>query len=91
MMKKPFLIKKIGFEREYKALDMLAKKGYICYRVPMSNLPFDIICIDPYEKVLRLIEVKSPKSRLSQRQLYFKQLIEKLNISKVIYEVMVIE
>ena len=90
-MSKPFLIKKIGFEKEYKALDILSKKGYICYRVPMSNLPFDIICIDPYEKALRLIEVKSPKARLTERQRFFKSLIEKLNINKVTYEVMVIE
>ena len=90
-MKRTLLIKTKGFEKEYKALEELSKKGYICYRVPMSNLPFDILCIDPYEKALRLIEVKSPKARLTERQKFFKSLIEKLQISKVTYEVMVVE
>ena len=88
---KSWQIKKIGYEREYKALDILSKQGYICYRVPMSNLPFDIVCIDIQNKLLRLIEVKSPKSQLSKRQKQFKELIEKHNIKEFIYEVMVVD
>ena len=72
-------------------LNKYSKSGYIVYRVPMSNMPFDILAVNPSTKEVLFIEVKSRKSRLSERQLRFKKIIESINDWKVRYVVEVVD
>lgn len=66
----------IGFQKEYLVLRKYESEGYLVYRVPMSNMPFDIVAVNPARKEILFIEVKSRKSSLSERQRRFKAVIE---------------
>lgn len=69
-------MKRIGFLKEYLVLKKYESKGYIVYRVPMSNMPFDILAINKNTGEILFIEVKSKGSRLSMRQEMFREMIE---------------
>jgi len=81
-------IKHEGYEREVRALKYL--EGFYDYvvRVPMSLLPFDILCISLQRGEIVFVEVKSRRSDLSPRQEHFKRMIESRNDWKVRYEVL---
>jgi len=78
-------IKEKGNKAEFIALDELKKKYEYCIRVPMSLMPFDILCVDTNKNEIIFVEIKGRKSSLSRYQLQFKALIEKLNNPKVSY------
>ena len=81
----------IGFQKEYLVLRKYESEGYLVYRVPMSNMPFDIVAVNPAKKEILFIEVKSRKSTLSERQRRFKAVIEMHEEWEVKYKVEVID
>lgn len=84
----PRQIKRKGYQGEVRALKIL--EGFYDYvvRVPMSLLPFDILCISLQRGEIVFVEVKSGRSDLSPRQEHFKNIIESRNDWKVKYEVL---
>ena len=81
-------IKHIGYQREVEAMKMLEKDYDYVFRVPMSLLPFDILCISLKRGEIVFIEVKSGNSQLSYRQALFKGIISSRNEWKVKCEVL---
>lgn len=81
-------IRRYGFEKEREALTKLSKEFDLVYRVPMSNLPFDILCISIKNREIVFVEVKSPYSNLSDRQNKFMNVINSFDNWKVRYEVL---
>jgi len=81
-------IRRYGFEKEREALTKLSKEFDLVYRVPMSNLPFDILCVSTKNREIVFVEVKSPYSNLSDRQNKFMNIINSFDNWKVRYEVL---
>jgi len=67
----------IGFQKEYLVLKKYESEGYLVYRVPMSNMPFDILAVHPNLGKILFIEVKSKGGSLTPRQKHFKDTIER--------------
>jgi len=84
------VMKMKGINAERKVVEYLANQGYKVWRVPMSLLPFDILAVDVENKEIRFIEVKTLKSKLSPRQLWFAKLIEGLNNPSINFDVAVV-
>lgn len=82
------LKKKSGIEKEREAVEILSKKYELVYRVPMSLLPFDILCISKSKGEIVFVEVKSKNSTLSDRQNNFMNIINSRSNWNVRYEVL---
>jgi len=81
----------IGFQKEYLVLRKYESMGYRVYRVPMSNLPFDILAVNENTKEILFIEVKSRSSRLTPRQRDFRKVIDSYPEWTVRYVVEVVD
>jgi len=79
-----------GINAERKVVEFLSNLGYKVWRVPMSLLPFDILAVDVEDKEIRFVEVKTLKSKLSPRQLWFAKLIEQLDIPSINFNIAVV-
>lgn len=80
--------KKSGIEKEREAIKILSEKYDIVYRVPMSLLPFDVLCISKNRGEIVFVEVKSKHSILSDRQNNFMNIINSRSSWNVRYEVL---
>ena len=86
----PSLIKSKGVRAEQIVVEYLADQGYKVWRVPMSLLPFDILAVDVKNKEIRFVEVKTLRSKLSPRQLWFAELIEQLDNPSICFDIAVV-
>ena len=84
-------LKSYAYKYESKVLKKLSNQYEYCIRVPMSLMPFDILCIDRYKGIIAFIEVKYGKSELTENQRMFKEIIDSVDDWRAIYEVVRVE
>lgn len=78
-------LKSYAYKHESEVLNKLSKDYEYCIRVPMSLMPFDILCVDSEKQIIVFIEVKYGKSQLTENQRKFKEIIDSMNNCKVVY------